>query len=140
MRRKEHIQQRLPHHIAVPRPPRQLVRQHIPLAADIAAEPLLAAAAFQLLPLLLAGLLLRAFRPGAALLLLLGGGPLPLRPLEGPVDALLRPGVDVAARVAESAAAVEEAQAAEEEAHADAQFGVVGAFEGFNVFRGVGEE
>ena len=84
-------------------------------------------------------LLLRAFRLGAALLLL-GGGFLPLRPLEGPVDALLRPGVDVAARVAESAVAVEEAQAAEEEAYADARFGVVDAFEEFDVFQGVGEE
>jgi len=51
---------------------------------------------------------------------------------------LLRPGVDVAARVAESSVAVEEAQAAEEEAHADARFGVVKAFEEFDVFRGVG--
>lgn len=31
-------------------------------------------------------------------------------------------------------------QAAEEEAHADARFGVVEAFEEFDVFRGVGEE
>ena len=140
-RRKEHIQQLLARRVAVLRPLRQLVRQHIPLAADIAAEPLPAATAFQLLPLLLAGLLLRAFRLGAALLLLLlGWGPLPLRPLEGLVDALLRPGVDVAARVAESAVAVEEAQTAEEEAHADARFGVAEAFEEFDVFRGVGEE
>ena len=120
------------------RPLRRLVGQHIPFAADIAAEPL-PAAAFQLLPLLLAGLLLRAFPLGAALLLLLllGGGPLPLRPLEGPVGALLRPDVDISARVAESAVAVEEAQAAEEEAHADARFE---AFEEFGVFRVVGEE
>lgn len=83
MRRKEHIQQLLPHRIAVPRPLRQLVGQHIPFAADIAAEQLPAAAAFQLL--LLAGLLLHASRLGAALLLLLlGGGLLPLSPLEGP--------------------------------------------------------
>lgn len=82
MRRKEHIQQLLPHRVTVLRPLRQLVGQHMPFAVDIAAEPL-PAAAFQLLPLLLAGLILRAFRLGAALLLLLGGGPLPLRPLEG---------------------------------------------------------
>lgn len=119
MRCKDHIRQLPPHRVEVLRPLRQLVRQHIPPAADIAAEPLPAAAAFQLLLLLLAGLLLRAFRLGAS---------------------LLRPGVDVAARVAESAVAVEEAQAAEEEAHADARFGVVEAFEEFDVFRGVGEE
>ena len=141
MRCKDHIRQLPPHRVEVLRPLRQLVRQHIPPAADITAEPLPAAAAFQLLLLLLAGLLLRAFRLGASLLLLLlGRSPLPLRPLEGPVGALLRPGVDVAARVAESAVAVEEAQAAEEEAHADARFGVVEAFEEFDVFRGVGEE
>lgn len=140
MRCKDHIRQLPPHRVAVLRLLRQLVGQHIPFAADIAAEPLPAAAAFRLPHLLLAGLLLRAFRLGAALLLLLGGGPLPLRPLEGLVDALLRPGVDVAVRVAESAVAVEEAQAAEEEAHADTRFGVVEAFEEFDVFQGVEEE
>ena len=53
---------------------------------------------------------------------------------------LLRPDVDVAARVAELVVAVEEAQTAEEEAQADARFGVVEAFEEFDVFWGVGEE